>query len=105
MVRHLRRRHPVQRRASYVLPAALTPALAPLSARTHAAQLALAALAVFVCRAAYATSFFVNDASTVGDVAFPGCAAMGPGVSSSCGSCAQPCLTLQSAYSTLPLSA
>ena len=53
---------------------------------------------------AKATDYFLNDASTAGDVATPGCAQMGPGAdTSSCGSCGSPCATVQFIYDSKPL--
>jgi hypothetical protein len=47
---------------------------------------------------------FVNDASTAGDLAVPGCATMGAGVASApCGSCERPCATPQLAYDANPV--
>ncbi len=63
--------------------------------------LALVSLAPVTARAA---NYYVNDASTAGDVAMPGCAVMGTGVdTAACGTCGAPCRTLQYAYDQKPL--
>jgi hypothetical protein len=65
------------------------------------AVLAFVALAP---RAAFATAYYVNDRSTAGDRAFPGCASMGPGQASApCGTCARPCDSPQLAYDANPV--
>lgn len=71
-----------------------------------ASLLPLALMALTVAWRAAAASYYVNDASTVGDVAFPGCPVMGLGSSlAACGSCAQPCNSPQRAYTNLALTA
>jgi len=55
---------------------------------------------------AFAADYYLNDASTTGDVAFPGCAVMGTGSNTAgCGSCSAPCRGLQYAYDNLALTA
>jgi hypothetical protein len=60
----------------------------------------------FLAGSSTATEYFVNDASIVNDVPFPGCETMDAGTDApGCGTCAAPCRSLQVAYDQLPLKA
>src|SRR4051812_8496021 len=55
---------------------------------------------------ALAASYYVNDASTVGDAPMTGCGAMGTGSDvPGCGTCSTPCRSPQYAYDRLALTA